>query len=128
MGKLMGAVTLIVIAALAVMAAVSAVAGGDDDPVHTVVQERPRGDRDGKRDDAEPVAPGTAVGERIVWTGPLVEDYGLTGEQMDATFERIRECLSIEKATYLELCMQGREGEYFDEGGLRDRDPAGAGE
>ena len=74
------------------------------------------GKDEGKGGEAEPAAT-SAEGERVVWRGPLVEEHGLTGTQLDAVHARVRECLPIERAHYLELCLMDREQDWFDEGG-----------
>lgn len=64
----------------------------------------------------EPAAT-SAEGAKVTWTGPLVEEEGLTGSQLDAVHARVRECLPIERAAFLELCLMDREQDWFDEGG-----------
>lgn len=74
------------------------------------------GKDEGKGGEVEPAAT-SAEGERVVWRGPLVEEHGLTGSQLDAVYARVRECLPIERAMFLELCLMDREESWFDEGG-----------
>lgn len=108
MGKLVG-ISVVVIALLLVVFAVGATMGGDDDRNGGGGGGAPR-----------PVATGDgaeASGARVVWTGPLVDDAELTGEQLDAVHKRVSECLPIERAAFLELCLQGREMDWYDEGG-----------
>ncbi|MEX3529178.1 hypothetical protein [Corynebacterium xerosis] len=81
------------------------------------------GKDEGKGGEAEPAAT-SAEGSRVVWRGPLVEEHGLNGSQLDAVYARVRECLPIERAHYLELCLQNREQDWFDEGGTAPSTPA----
>lgn len=74
------------------------------------------GKDDGEVAEDEPVAT-SAAGERVVWRGPLVEEHGLNGNQLDAVHARVRECLPVERAAFLELCLMDREQDWFDEGG-----------
>lgn len=106
MGKLVG-ISVVVIALLLVVFAVGATMGGDDDRNGGGGAPRPAVSGDGAE----------ASGARVVWTGPLVDDAELTGEQLDAVHKRVSECLPIERAAFLELCLQGREMDWYDEGG-----------
>lgn len=74
------------------------------------------GEDEGKGGEDE-LAATSAEGSKVTWTGPLVEEEGLTGRQLDAVHARVRECLPIERAHYLELCLMDREQDWFDEGG-----------
>ena len=125
MGKLAGIGVVVVVAVIGVFAVVNSVGGigGGEEEVRTVIREVPaEGAKAGKAGPASEPAPspgGSVEGERVTWRGPLV-DAGLTGEQMDTVFARVRECLPIEKAAFLEMCLQGRESDWYDEGGYAD--------
>ena len=124
MGKFAGLAVIGIVAVIGVFAFINAVGSGDGgEVVRTVIREVPaEGAKTGKAGPASEPAPspgGSVEGERVTWRGPLV-DAGLTGEQMDTVFERVRECLPIEKAAFLEMCMQGREADWYDEGGYAD--------
>ena len=122
MGKVAGLAVIGIVVVIGVFAVINAVgSGGDGEAVRTVVREAP--DKDDGKDkdkDREPREPGSVEGARVTWRGSLVDDYGLDGVQMDGVFERVRECLPIEKAQYLELCLQGREADWYDVGGYGD--------
>lgn len=119
MGKFAGLAVIGIVALIGVFAVINAVGGGGGgEVVHTVVREAPdKGDGKDKNRDREP---GSVEGTRVTWRGPLVDEYGLDGVQMDGVFERVRECLPIEKAQYLELCLQDREADWYDVGGYGD--------
>ena len=117
MGKVAGLAVIGIVVVIGVFAVINAVGGGGGgEAVRTVVREAP-GKDDGKDKDREP---GSVEGTRVTWRGPLVDEYGLDGVQMDGVFERVRECLPVERAQFLELCLQGREADWYDEGGYGD--------
>lgn len=119
MGKFAGFAVIGIVAVIGVFAFINAVGGGGGgEVVRTVVREAPdKGDGKDKNRDREP---GSVEGTRVTWRGPLVDEYGLDGVQMDGVFERVRECLPVERAQFLELCLQGREADWYDEGGYGD--------
>ncbi|MDK8768954.1 hypothetical protein QP932_10670 [Corynebacterium freneyi] len=124
MGKVAGLAVIGIVVVIGVFAVINAVgSGGGGEAVRTVVREAP--DKDDGKDkdkDREPREPGSVEGARVTWRGSLVDEYGLDGRQMDAVFERVRECLPVERAQFLELCLQGREADWYDEGGYDDVD------
>lgn len=119
MGKFAGLAVIGIVVVIGVFAVINAVgSGGGGETVRTVVREAP--DKDDGKDKNRDREPGSVEGERVTWRGPLVDEYGLDGVQMDGVFERVRECLPVERAQFLELCLQGREADWYDEGGYGD--------
>lgn len=115
-GLKVGIAALIVVA-LFVAGWVAATSGGGDGGggASRAAVTRDEGDKD--------EGGGEAVqGSRVVWTGPLVDEAELTGDQMDAVFERVRVCMPVHRTPYLEMCLQGREEEWYEEDGSADEE------
>lgn len=116
-GLKVGIAALIVVA-LFVAGWVAATSGGGDGGggASRAAVTRDEGDKDEG-------GGGEAVqGSRVVWTGPLVDEAELTGDQMDAVFERVRVCMPVHRTPYLEMCLQGREEEWYEEDGSADEE------